>query len=152
MTRLPLPIAARVRRWRTIEGGAPRALGVGASLPMSAGPLVEGDALWLEPRVEDRSTPWGLVAILPEPETMRRALIFIAPAAPRDGFFARLVGGERPLPRAIRGAALLLKGYGMIGGGIDPVSALDLAWGEACALEADAQIPTASASSIGTAI
>jgi hypothetical protein len=112
------------------QGVELRALGVTQTAPLSS-QLDPGDAIWIAPRsLEDRSTPWGLVALLPDPETTRGALVVISPALPREGFFARLVGSERTLPRALRGSALLLKGFGHIGAGIDPASGLDLIWGE----------------------
>ena len=143
--RPPLSIAGRVRRWRVLPGSETRALGVTTTLPLAMdsvrgdlergdlgrADLEPGDAIWIAPRVlEDRTTPWGLVALLPEPESTRGALVVLSPNLPREGFFARLVGGEHSLPRGLRGSALLLKGFGHIGAGIDPVTGLDLIWGE----------------------
>ena len=129
-----LPLAARVRRWRISDGERmPRALlGVAALAKLDGGPLEPGDALWVAPRkLEDRATPWALVRALPDPSLIAGAIVVVAPEALAGGFFSRLIGGERPLSRAVRGAALLLRGYFAIAGGVDPASGLDLVWGEA---------------------
>jgi len=131
---IPLEIASRVRRWRVPKNvPTPRALGVTNAAPLDATLEIEpGDALWLVPQgLDERATPWDLVALLPEPESVRGALVVVAPVVPRTGFFARLLGSEPNIPRAVRGSALLLKGFTSIGGGVDPTSGLDLAWGEA---------------------
>ncbi len=53
----------------------------------------------------------------------------LAPAT-KAGFFGRVFGGERGLPRGLRGAALLLRGYVDVEGALDPASGLDLVWGK----------------------
>jgi hypothetical protein len=123
----PLAIAAEVKRWRVIgalpRGSAP--LGVSSSAPFD-GTLAPGDAIWSAPDVRDPESPAALETLLPEP--ILGALIFVAPAIAKPGIFARLTGGETRLPRAVRGAALLLRGYRAIEGALDPASGLDLAW------------------------
>lgn len=123
----PLPIASEVKRWRVIgalpRGSAP--LGVAASAPFD-GTLAPGDAIWCAPDVRDPESPAALESLLPEP--MAGGLIFVAPAIAKPGIFARLTGGETRVPRAVRGSALLLRGYTDIGGALDPASGLDLAW------------------------
>jgi hypothetical protein len=134
-----LAIASRVQRWRVPKNASapPRALGVRATAPFdpsdpsSVSSIEAGDAIWVVPLgLDERATPWDLVALLPEPEAVRGALVVMAPVATRAGFFARLLGSEPAVARAVRGSALLLKGYGAIGGGRDPASGLDLVWGE----------------------
>ena len=128
-----LAIDGRVRRWRP-RGAMPNGAIFGVTTRGEAATIAiePGDAFWVSPPpLGDRSSPWPLVELLPEPEAVRGALVVVAPTASASGFFSRLLGaGERTLPRALRGAALLLKGYRAIGGGVDPTSGLDLVWGE----------------------
>ncbi|MGZ3420018.1 MAG: hypothetical protein ACXWUG_09600 [Polyangiales bacterium] len=126
----PLPIASEVKRWRPIgslpRGSAP--LGVSASAPFD-GTLSPGDAIWCAPDVRDAESPAALESLLPEP--LPGALVFVAPSVAKPGLFARLTGGETKIPRAVRGSALLLRGYRDVAGGLDPASGLDLAWARA---------------------
>lgn len=57
-------------------------------------------------------------------------VVVLGDAAASDGIFARFRRPTRAA-RAVRGSALLTRGYVAIGGGIDPVSGLDLSWGRA---------------------
>ena len=75
------------------------------------------------------------------------AVIAQLPAAATfpSGTFVTILAGDDPPPllqrlftrapmpvaRATRGNALLIQGYRRLGGGIDPVSGIDLAWGYA---------------------
>ncbi len=132
-----LPIAARVRRWRIAAGtsldrlGAHPPLGVRVTADLSA-PIEEGDAVLVLPSAQlDVSFPAALAEALPEPRSIAGALLVVAPVAPRAGLLARLsLRRAEPIPRSVRGAALLLRGYRHIGGGVDPESGLDLVWGE----------------------
>jgi hypothetical protein len=46
------------------------------------------------------------------------------------GLFGRLFQGRRAVvARAVRGSALLARGYTRLGGGVDATSRLDLVWG-----------------------
>lgn len=127
------PIAARVRRWRLPRGGklptgaAP--LGVRATRALEDGPIEPGDAVWMSPPA-GVDVPSALAAALPEPSAVRGALLVVGPAA-EVGTFARLLGRERRVPRAVRGSALLLAGYRAIAGGVDPASGHDLCWADA---------------------
>ena len=132
-----MAIAARVRRWRLPSGttlerlGAAPPLGVRVTADLSA-PVEEGDAvLVLPPAKLDLRTPEALAESLPDPRSIAGALVVVAPFGPRVGLLARfsLVRVE-PVPRSVRGAALLLRGYRHVGGGVDPASGLDLAWAE----------------------
>jgi hypothetical protein len=129
--RQKLAIDGRVRRWRP-HGAMPSGPLLGVSERVTEGPIEPGDALWIAPpALDDRASPWPLVELLPEPEAVRGALVVVAPVAATPGFFSRLLGGgDRALARSVRGAALLLKGYRSIGGGVDPSTGLDLTWGE----------------------
>ncbi|MBI2393463.1 MAG: hypothetical protein HYV09_28035 [Deltaproteobacteria bacterium] len=128
-----LAVASRVKRWRLPRGArlptgaAP--LGVRATRALEDGPIEAGDAVWVAPP-SGVDAPSALAAALPDPSTVRGALIVVGPAA-EVGTFARLLGRERRLPRAVRGSALLLAGYAAIGGGVDSQSGHDLCWGEA---------------------
>lgn len=134
---LPLAIAARVRRWRIATGGslerlgARPPLGVRVTADLSA-PIDEGDAVLVLPSAQlDASLPAALAEVLPEPRAIAGALVVIAPVAPLSGLLARLsLRRAEPIARSVRGAALLLRGYRHIGGGVDPESGLDLVWGE----------------------
>jgi hypothetical protein len=123
----PLAIASEVKRWRVLgalpRGSAP--LGVASSAPFD-GTLAPGDAIWCALDVRDPESPAALEAMLPAP--IDGALIFVAPAIAKPGIFARLTGGETRLPRAVRGSALLLRGYREIEGALQPARGRDLAW------------------------
>ncbi|GAC1598362.1 MAG: hypothetical protein NVS3B20_20660 [Polyangiales bacterium] len=69
------------------------------------------------------------MALLPEPDACACAMVIVAPKGHRGGFLSRVFGRDRSVPRPVRGAALLLKGYSDIAGGVDPDSGLDLVWG-----------------------
>lgn len=130
MSAPPLPIAARVRRWHAPHGLAGAPLGVSAIAPAGA-PIEAGDAVWIAPpALAEPDSPDALLPLLPELAAVRGALVVVAPGAAL-GLFARMFRPRAPLARAVRGSALLLRGYQAIGGGVDPVSGLDLAWGEA---------------------
>jgi hypothetical protein len=58
-------------------------------------------------------------------------VVVLGDVASSSGIFGRLLRARRSIPRAIRGSALLARGYVRIGGGIDDASGLDLAWGYA---------------------
>ena len=128
MTATPLSIAPRVQRWHAPYGlvGAPLGISRVASTDATIEP---GDAVWIAPHgLVDRASPSALLRWLPEP--VQGALVFVAPDE-SVGLFTRLFRSRVPLTRAVRGSALLLRGYHAIGGGIDPISGLDLAWGQA---------------------
>ena len=129
---LPLTVA----RWalptghRLPRGSAP--LGVATTVPFDDG-LVDGDALWFDPAALSGDAPTSLAAALPDPATAR--LVVIGPFAvdPASqpfvrGLLARLLDRPARVPRAVRGSALLLRGYRDVQGGLDPVSGLDLCW------------------------
>ena len=123
--------ALGVRRWRVTRFAIPRSLAVAlGTVEHESAPIEPGDALWFVAHgLDDRTTPWGLCALLPERDSLRGALLVVAPTVPRDGFLARLLPSEPILPRGVRGSALLLKGYTGVGGGVDLRSRLDLVWG-----------------------
>jgi hypothetical protein len=133
----PLAIAARVRRWRVATGvslerlGAHPPLGVRVQADLS-GPIEQGDAVLVLPSAQlDPSLPAAVAEVLPDPRTIAGALVVVVPAAPLSGLLARLsLRRAEPIARSVRGAALLLRGYRHIGGGVDPESGLDLVWGE----------------------
>lgn len=134
----PLPIEGRVRRWRVPSGvalgklGAPSPLGVRETAPLAPAPLEPGDAvLALPPSAVDANAPWALAESLPDPAATAGALVVLLPSPLRTGLLAKLsLRRVESIPRAVRGAALLLRGYRAIGGGVDPHSGLDLVWGE----------------------
>jgi hypothetical protein len=71
---------------------------------------------------------------LPNPTSLGEGtLVLLLPEADAPGgVLGRLFGAGRPkIARAIRCSALLARGYVGVGGGIDPVTGLDLAWGYA---------------------
>jgi hypothetical protein len=125
----PEPIPLLVRRWRLLpghrlpRGSAP--LGVAATEPF--GELRDGDAVWFQPGGLDREAPEALAGSLPDAASI--GLIVVSPLATEGGFLSRVLGRELRVPRAVRGSALLLRGYRRIGGGVDPASGLDLCWG-----------------------
>lgn len=136
----PHALSLRVQRWRLLpghklpRGSAP--LGVSLSAPVDVAQgrhldaeLLDGDAVWFQPNGIDPEAPAALAAVLPAPSEAR--LIVVSPLAAEASFFARVLGREIRLPRAVRGSALLLRGYRSIEGGLDPASGLDLCW--ACA-------------------
>jgi hypothetical protein len=133
----PLEIAARVRRWRLATGvaierlGARPPLGVRVTADLSA-PIEEGDAVLVLPSAQlDASLPAAIAEVLPDPRTIAGAWVVVGPVAPLSGLLARLsLRRAEPIARSVRGAALLLRGYRHIGGGVDPESGLDLVWGE----------------------
>lgn len=134
---LPLELAARVRRWRLPTGvaidrlGARPPLGVRVTADLSA-PIEAGDAVLVLPSAQlDGSLPAAIAEALPDPRSIAGALLVVAPVAPLSGLLARLsLRRAEPIARSVRGAALLLRGYRHVGGGVDPVSGLDLVWGE----------------------
>lgn len=125
------PFPPSVRRWRLLpstslpRGSAP--LGVSSCEPLDAAELREGDALWFVPAGVDPDVPAALASALPDPATFR-GLIVVGPTVAERGFFARVLGRETRVRRAVRGSALLLRGYRDVGGGLDPASGLDLCW------------------------
>jgi hypothetical protein len=74
--------------------------------------------------------PAALAAMLPDPEQTGGAIVILPGEVPQ-GLAARIFGRVQRVPRAVRGAALLLRGYRAIAGGVDPASGIDLCWGEA---------------------
>jgi hypothetical protein len=76
-------------------------------------------------------------AIAPEIPAARElaagALVVVIDASETArGFFAKLARKKRPpVARAVRGSALLARGFVRLGGGVDDASGLDLAWGYA---------------------
>ena len=126
--RPPLSIAARVKRWH-VRGGMPKApLGVSSRAPDGAA-IEDGDAVWFTPAaLDDPSSPAALVALLPDPRELAGAPIVVSPQLASAGFFSKIFGNAHEIPRAVRGSALLQRGYGSIEGGVDPASGLDLIW------------------------
>ena len=57
-------------------------------------------------------------------------VVVLGDAATSGGIFARLRRPPRAA-RALRGSALLVRGFVAIGAGVDPASGLDLTWGRA---------------------
>ena len=99
-------------------------LGVSLHAGLDA-PIEPGDAFFLEVAELD---PGALAAQLPPPTL--GVPVVLGPRMRRRSTLARLFGASSGhVPRGVRGAALLLAGYVEIGGAVDPVSGLDLAWG-----------------------
>lgn len=124
MSRRPLD----VRRWRAADLD-PRDAPLGIVARAAAdSPMLEGDAFFLEVGEDD---PRLLAARLPAP--LPSVPLFLGPRRARPTPLVRFgrLFGVRPetVPRAARGAALLLAGYRDIGGAIDPATGLDLVWG-----------------------
>lgn len=121
-----------VTRWRLPAGSSlPRGaqpLGVAKSAPWDGAAMEEGDAIWWAPRAAAED-PAALAVLLPEPAF--GATLVVAESPTTTSLFARIVGRTFALPRAVRGAALLLRGYREVGGGIDPATGFDLIWGRA---------------------
>lgn len=119
-----------VQRWRVLpgtklpRGSAP--LGVARVEPLGS-EWLDGDALWFSPTGVDPEVPSALAAALPDPALISGPIV-VGPLAAEGGFFARVLGREKHVARAVRGSALLLRGYRAIGGGVDPNSELDLCW------------------------
>ena len=152
----PLSIAGRVERWRTIVGGRPPCGPRGSPLAVVNHFALEphsewrtGDAIWLVPPDGAAVSFATLVGLIPDPCPVSGALVVISSGGQTTSFFSRLWKAPTPVPRALRGSALLLKGYRAIAGGIDPSSGLDLIWGESGDVPYS---PSAIASSNGTAI
>ncbi len=128
-------IASLVQRLRLPEGTSlPRGsvpLAVTVTTKLSEGAIVEGDAVWLAPAVTE--DPYALAQTLPEPHSVAGAWVILgpnAPSAPSRTLLSRLFGSKQlGSPRAVRGSALLLRGYRNVGGGFDAKSGLDLCWG-----------------------
>jgi len=123
------PPVPEVIRWRSDQldrGRAP--FGVSSVLPLAAGPLEPGDALFLEFADLD---PVALAARLPAPVPGVTLVLGPRRSDERGGgsALARLFGRRPPTsPRGVRGSALLLAGYRELGGGVD-AAGLDLCWG-----------------------
>lgn len=122
-----------VRRWRVLpgqklpRGSAP--LGVAQVAPLG-GEWLDGDALWFSPAGVDPEVPSALAAALPDPALVP-GLIVVGPLAAEGGFLARVLGREKHVTRAVRGSALLLRGFRAVAGAVDPKSELDLCWATA---------------------
>jgi hypothetical protein len=74
----------------------------------------------------------AVAAQIPEPATLasRAAVVVLGATARKGGRLARWLGPRAVVvPRALRCTALLARGYVRIGGGIDPDTGADLAWG-----------------------
>ncbi len=137
----PLAIAPRVHRWRLPTGvtlalvSSTPPLGV-ARVADLVGPIEQGDAVLIVPPASilasiDATSPAALAEALPDPRSVAGAIVVVAPMPARTGWLARLsLRRATPLARSVRGAALLLRGYRRVGGGLDAASGLDLAWGE----------------------
>jgi hypothetical protein len=73
-----------------------------------------------------------IAAQLPDPGTLApgtRVVVHGQPRAPK-GLLSRVFRGKgRSVQRAVRGSALLARGYVRLGGGADPKTGADLAWG-----------------------
>jgi hypothetical protein len=126
--RTPLSIAARVKRWH-VRGAMPKApLGVSARAEPGA-QIEEGDAIWFAPTaLGDPSNPAELAALLPSLSEIAGAPIVISPQIAGGGFLSKIFGRSDDIARAVRGSALLSKGFASIEGGVDPASGLDLIW------------------------
>jgi hypothetical protein len=127
--RPPLSIAARVKRWH-VRGAMPKApLGVSTRADPGA-TIEEGDAMWLSPAsLDDPASPAALAALLPDPIEAAGAIVVVSPQLAGAGLLSKIFGRSDEIPRAVRGSALLSRGYGSIEGGVDPASGLDLIWG-----------------------
>ena len=126
---------------------------LGVSTRASSEELREGDAIWFAAAsLDDPTDANALAALLPDPNATPGAIVVVSPEVSRGGFLSKLFGRGEGLPRAVRGSALLLRGFASIAGGVDPSSGLDLCWGVAPARPSreDPQVPTAIASSSGT--
>ncbi len=68
---------------------------------------------------------------LPDPESLAEGqLVVLLPrGAPREAWLRRLLARSKWIAGAVRGSALLARGYARIGAGIDPASKMDLVWG-----------------------
>jgi hypothetical protein len=120
-------VTPSIQRLR-VKGKPPRAVPFGVAAVPFDGALEEGDAVWVAPDAAHDATSLSLT--LPEPASLGRGFVVIGPTVGESGLFSRLLGREVRIARAVRGSALLLAGYRNIGGGVDPVSGLDLCWGE----------------------
>ena len=126
--RPPLSIARRVKRWH-VRGAMPKAP-LGVSARAQPGDAIEdGDAIWFAPAsLDDPTNPAALAALLPDPNETSGALVVVSAQIATGGFFSKIFGRSEDVPRAVRGSALLSKGYRSIEGGVDPASGLDLIW------------------------
>ncbi len=72
-----------------------------------------------------------IAAQLPDPAALRvgTLLVVLGDLEPGRLLLGRWLGSRAHAPRAARCAALLALGYERLGGGIDPRSGQDLAWG-----------------------
>jgi hypothetical protein len=103
--------------WTEATGGG---VGVLLDLPADWPATGFGDTGLIAAQIPDRASlaPGQLVVILPR-------------GAPKSAWVGRLLGARAWAAGAVRGSALLARGYVAIGGGVDPSSKMDLVWGYA---------------------
>jgi len=129
----PLPKTLRLLCARPLRGKHPPAP---FGLPWSEG---AGGGVGV---LLDLPEPWpssgfgevGVVAAqLPDPATLVPGqLVFVLPrGAPKSAWLGRLPGIRTWAAGAVRGSALLARGYQGIGAGVDPRTKMDLVWGYA---------------------
>jgi hypothetical protein len=75
----------------------------------------------------------AVAAQLPDPASLTpgQLLVVLPKAAPKSAWLGRLPGRRSWAAGAVRGSALLARGYVGIGAGVDPRTKMDLVWGYA---------------------
>jgi hypothetical protein len=109
-----------LRAWSAAAPGPSVALVVAVELPAEWGP----------PGLDDVEL---VAAQVPLAETLEEGtLVMVLERADRtSGFVSRLLSPSPRVPLAVRGSALLARGYVEIRAGLDPSSGEELAWGYA---------------------
>jgi hypothetical protein len=130
----PLPTALRLACVRPIGGRPPRppfGLAAWTDAPEAGiGVLLDLPPSWPTSGFGEAD----LVARqLPDPTSLtRQQLVVVLPrGAPEGEWLGRLLARRTWAAGAVRATALLSRGYGRIGAGLDPTSRLDLVWGYA---------------------
>ena len=74
-----------------------------------------------------------IAAQLPDPSSLAAGtlVVILGEGMASPGLFGRLLRPRGRIARAVRASALLVRGYVDIGGGLDPSTRQDLAWGYA---------------------
>lgn len=108
-----------------------------ARRPLLGARLVEddtADAVLVTVDESDAHDATRLAAALPDPASLppgTRVLVAADAASSRSltGRLFAAIGRAQGIPRVVRCTALLLRGYDEVGGGFDPETSADLAWG-----------------------
>jgi hypothetical protein len=95
------------------------------------------------PRAGPTPTLPETAAQIPDPGSLRSGtlLVVLGDLPPGRALLGRWLGPRAHVPRAVRCSALLALGYERLGGGVDPRSGQDLAWGYVRARQAEAGAP-----------